>query len=162
MAKKLGWSRDKIDEIRLAAPMHDVGKIGIADNILKKPGHLTTAEFSSMKEHSRIGYEMLAGSNIPMLDTAALIAYCHHEKYDGTGYPNGLKGEAIPIEARIVTIVDVYDALTHKRVYKEAYTEEKVFEMMKGMTGNHLDENLYNVFLSMIDKMRYIRKQNPD
>jgi response regulator RpfG family c-di-GMP phosphodiesterase len=162
MAKKLGWSREKIDEIRLAAPMHDVGKIGIADNILKKPGHLTTAEFSSMKEHARIGYEMLAGSNIPMLDTAAIIAQCHHEKYDGTGYPNGLKGEEIPIQARIVAIVDVYDALTHKRVYKEAYAEEQVFEVMKDMAGSHLDEKLYNVFLSIIDKIRDIKNQNQD
>jgi HD-GYP domain-containing protein (c-di-GMP phosphodiesterase class II) len=97
-----------------------------------------------------------------MLDTAAIIAQCHHEKYDGTGYPNGLKGEEIPIQARIVAIVDVYDALTHKRVYKEAYAEEQVFEVMKDMAGSHLDENLYNVFLSIIDKIRDIKNQNQD
>lgn len=162
MGKKLGWSQSKVDEIRLAAPMHDVGKIGIADSILKKPGRLTEAEFTSMKEHARIGYEMLAGSNIPMMDTAAVIAHSHHEKYDGTGYPNGLKGDEIPIEARIVAIVDVYDALTHKRVYKDAFTEEKVFEIMKDMAGNHLDEKLYNVFLSIIDKIEEIKDQNQD
>jgi response regulator RpfG family c-di-GMP phosphodiesterase len=162
MAKELGWPQTKVDEIKLAAPMHDVGKIGIADDILKKPGRLTAAEFSSMKEHARIGYEMLAGSNIPMLDTAAIIAHCHHEKFDGTGYPNGLKGEEIPIQARIVAIVDVYDALTHKRVYKEAYAEDQVFEVMKGMAGSHLDEELYNVFLSIIDTIRDIKDQNKD
>lgn len=162
MAEELGWPQTKVDEIKLAAPMHDVGKIGIADEILKKPGRLTAAEFTSMKEHSRIGYEMLAGSNIPMLDIAAIIAHSHHEKYDGTGYPNGLKGEEIPIQARIVAIVDVYDALTHKRVYKEAYAEDEVFEVMSGMAGNHLDEKLYDIFLSIIDKIRDIKNQNPD
>lgn len=162
MGKKLGWPQHKVDEIRLAAPMHDVGKIGIADCILKKPGRLTEDEFSSMKEHARIGYEMLAGSDIPMMDTAAIIAHSHHEKYDGSGYPNGLKGDEIPIEARIVAIVDVYDALTHKRVYKEAYARDKVFEIMKGMAGNHLDEELYAVFLSIIDKIEEIKNQNKD
>lgn len=156
MAKALDWSQHEIDEIKLAAPMHDVGKIGIPDRILMKPGRLDDAEFEIMKAHARIGQEMLSGSDIPMLEMAKQIAGSHHEKWDGSGYPYGLKGEDIPIAARIVAIADVYDALVHKRVYKNAFREEHSLAIMAEMAGSHLDENLYEVFLSIIDKIRSI------
>jgi response regulator RpfG family c-di-GMP phosphodiesterase len=162
MAKSLGWTQSQIDELKLAAPMHDMGKIGIADNILLKRGRLNEAEFDTMKKHAQIGGDMLSGSGIPMLDTAAKIANCHHERWDGTGYPKGLKGEQIPEAARIVAIVDVYDALVHKRVYKEAIGEQETLQIMTEMSGSHLDPNLFEVFLSIIEPIRAIKQQNPD
>lgn len=162
MAKALGWSQLLIDDIKLAAPMHDIGKIGIPDNVLQKPGRLTEAEFEIMKGHARIGGEMLAGSNIPMLKLASSIAIGHHEKWDGSGYPNGLKGEEIPESARIVAIVDVYDALVHKRVYKKAFSEAEALEIMDDMAGYHFDPSLYRLFLLIIDKIREIKNQNKD
>lgn len=162
MAKELGWSQSLIDDIKLAAPMHDIGKIGIPDNILQKPGRLTEAEFEIMKGHASIGGEMLAGSNIQMLDLASNIASGHHEKWDGSGYPDGLKGEAIPESARIVAIVDVYDALVHKRVYKKAFPEAEALAIMDDMASYHFDPSLYRVFLSIIDKIRDIKQQNKD
>ncbi|WP_339724231.1 HD domain-containing phosphohydrolase [uncultured Paraglaciecola sp.] len=162
MAMELGWPLSQIEDIKLAAPMHDIGKIGIPDNILQKPGRLTEAEFEIMKDHSRIGGEMLAGSGIPMLDIASSIAYYHHEKWDGSGYPEGLKGEEIPEAARIVAIVDVYDALVHKRVYKKAIPEAEALTIMEDMTQNHLDPKLFRVFLSILDRIRKIKQQNQD
>lgn len=162
IAKELGWPQPRIDDIKLAAPMHDIGKIGIPDNILQKPGRLTEDEFEIMKGHASIGGEMLSGSNIAMLNTASIIANGHHEKWDGTGYPNGIKGEAIPIEARIVAIVDVYDALVHKRVYKPAFPEPEALAIMDEMAINHLDPNLYRLFISIIDRIREIKDQNQD
>ncbi len=162
MAKELGWPQLLIDDIKLAAPMHDIGKIGIPDNILQKPGRLTEAEFEIMKGHASIGGDMLAGSDIPMLNLASVIANGHHEKWDGTGYPNGLKAEEIPEAARIVAIVDVYDALVHKRVYKDAFPEAEALAIMDEMAINHLDPNLYRLFISIIDKIREIKDQNQD
>jgi HD-GYP domain-containing protein (c-di-GMP phosphodiesterase class II) len=162
MAKVLGWSQLLIDDIKLAAPMHDIGKIGIPDNILLKPGRLTEAEFEIMKGHARIGGEMLTGSDIPMLNLASNIAIGHHEKWDGSGYPNGLKGEEIPEAARIVAIVDVYDALVHKRVYKKAFSEAEALAIMDDMASYHFDPRLYRLFLSVIDRIREIKDQNQD
>jgi response regulator RpfG family c-di-GMP phosphodiesterase len=162
MARALGRSQLLIDDIKLAAPMHDIGKIGIPDNILQKPGRLTEAEFEIMKGHALIGGEMLAGSNISMLNLASNIAIGHHEKWDGSGYPNGLKGEEIPESARIVAIVDVYDALVHKRVYKKAFPEAEALEIMNEMASYHFDPNLYRLFLLIIDKIREIKNQNQD
>lgn len=162
MAKELGWPQPVIDDIKLAAPMHDIGKIGIPDNILQKPGRLTEAEFEIMKGHARIGGEMLTGSDIPMLNLASNIAIGHHEKWDGSGYPNGLKGEEIPESARIVAIVDVYDALVHKRVYKKALSEAEALAIMDDMASYHFDPKLYSLFLSIIDKIREIKNLNQD
>jgi HD-GYP domain-containing protein (c-di-GMP phosphodiesterase class II) len=162
MGRSLGWSAVQIEDITLAAPMHDIGKIGISDKILLKPGKLTPDEFEVMKRHAQIGAEMLGGSGISMLDCAAEIAGCHHEKWNGQGYPTGLVGEDIPETARIVAIVDVYDALSHKRVYKKRFSEQETLELMDEMAGEHLDPNLYRVFMSIIEKIRLIREQNPD
>ena len=160
IATKLGWTQEQINEIKLAAPMHDMGKISIADDIQLKPGRLDTSEYEIMKGHAQIGGEMLAGSGISMLDTASQIATCHHERWDGSGYPNGLKGEEIPEAARIVAIVDVYDALTNERVYKRAYSEEESLNIMNDLAGNHLDPKLYRLFLSIIDKIQAIKSND--
>jgi HD-GYP domain-containing protein (c-di-GMP phosphodiesterase class II) len=162
MGRALGWSQARIEDITLAAPMHDLGKIGISDKILLKPDKLTPGEFEIMKRHAEIGAEMLGDSGISMLDCAAEIAGCHHEKWNGEGYPRGLKGLDIPEAARIVAITDVYDALSHKRVYKKSFSEQETFDLMDEMAGEHLDPNLYQVFLSIIEKIRVIRARNPD
>ena len=162
MARALGWSQTAIDDIRVAAPMHDIGKIGIEDEILKKPGKLDEAEFKRMKEHASIGQSMLDGSDIPMILMAADIAGAHHENYDGSGYPLGLSGEQIPMSARIVAIVDVYDALVHKRVYKTAMNEADAIVMMQGMSGSKFDPDLFELFCANLSTMRSIREQLVD
>lgn len=162
MARALGWSPLSVDDIEIAAPMHDIGKIGIPDSILKKPGRLTDAEYSIMKKHTTIGQEMLNDSSVPMLKIASDIAGSHHEFWDGSGYPLGLKGEDIPISARIVSIVDVYDALVHSRVYKEAFAEHVALDMMRMQVGSQFDPNLFELFLANLDEMREIRNRVVD
>lgn len=159
MAKALNWPIQQIDDIRIAAPMHDIGKIGIPDKILLKKGKLTDTEFSIMKRHTEIGAKMLQHANIPVLDMAAEIALCHHEKWDGSGYPRELKGEEIPITARITTIVDIYDALVHERVYKNAMSEKDALALMQSMTGSHLDPDLFTLFMELLPVMRRIRTE---
>lgn len=157
MAKALGWSSEAIDTIRVAAPMHDIGKIGIPDRVLRKTGVLNDEEFNVMKKHTEIGANMLRGTKIPVLAMAVDIALNHHERWDGTGYPQGLVGEKIPISARITTIVDIYDALVHERVYKKAMPEDEALGLMQDMAGRHLDPHLMAVFLSLLPAMRRIR-----
>ena len=124
MAKALGWSEEAAEDIRIAAPMHDVGKIGIPDRILLKAGSLDPGELEVMRSHTEIGAQILGESKIPLLQMAREISMYHHEKWDGSGYPHGLAGEAIPESARILAVVDVYDALIHERPYKSAMSEE--------------------------------------
>lgn len=162
MAKALNWDAEAIDNIRVAAPMHDIGKIGIPDRVLRKSGVLNDEEFNVMKKHTEIGANMLRGTKIPVLDMAASIAMNHHERWDGTGYPNGLAGEAIPLCARITTIVDIYDALVHERVYKKAMPEEEALNLMKDMAGRHLDPHLFELFLKLLPAMRRIRLEVTD
>ena len=157
MAKALNWDKASTADLRIAAPMHDIGKIGIPDRVLLKPDKLTEEEFEEMKLHSAIGADMLNGTNIPLLNTASEIAMCHHEKWDGTGYPRGLSGTEIPESARITTIVDVYDALVHRRVYKEASSEDTALKIMAKMVGKHFDPELYEVFLQNLDSIREIK-----
>lgn len=158
MGKALGWENQQIDDIRIAAPMHDIGKIGIPDRILLKKGKLTDSEFAIMKRHPEIGAKMLQDSNIPVLDMAADIALYHHEKWDGSGYPRGLKAEEIPESARITSIVDIYDALVHERVYKKAMSEQEALDLMASMTHTHLDPELFKVFVGLLPVMRRIRQ----
>ncbi|RVU81740.1 HD domain-containing protein [Leucothrix sargassi] len=158
LARELGWERDKAADLRIAAAMHDIGKIGIPDKILLKPGKLTVEEFEIMKGHPEIGADMLNKTEIPLLNMAAQVSLCHHERWDGTGYPRGLKGEEIPVEARITSIVDVYDALVHKRVYKKASTEQAALTLMKQMVGKHFDPTLFQLFLKNLPKMQRIRQ----
>ncbi len=161
-AEVLGWPADQIQNIRLAAPMHDLGKIGIPDAILQKPSALTAEEFAVMKTHTIIGARMLEGSESAILQMAHEIAQPHHERWNGSGYPRGLAGLAIPESARILAIVDVYDALTHRRVYHEALPEDKAIEIMEQDRGKHFDPFLFGVFLSLLPEIRRIARENPD
>ncbi len=156
LAKKLGWTIEEIDHIRIASTMHDIGKIGIPDSVLLKPGKLSDDEYEIMKQHPVIGGKMLADSKARMINMAHEIALCHHEKWDGSGYPQGLTGSEIPLSARIVAIADVYDALVHKRVYKPAIAEIASLNIMKESKGQHFDPDLFDLFLDSLDDFREI------
>ncbi len=162
LARKVGLSHDRSEMIRTASPMHDVGKIGISDLILYKNGRHTTEEFEIMKQHAQIGYEILRGSQSELLETAATIAWTHHEKYDGTGYPRGLQGRQIPLEGRIVAIADVFDALTSKRVYKPAFPLEQATQVMNEGRGKHFDPELLDLFWESLNEVLEIQKQYSD
>jgi putative two-component system response regulator len=162
LALAAGWSAREADQLRMAAPMHDVGKIGIPDAILKKPGKLTPEEFEVMKDHTLIGARMLAGSSSPVLQLAESIALCHHERWNGAGYPHGIAGESIPEAARILAIVDVYDALSHDRVYRPAWPEEKVLATLLDGQGTHFDPRLLTHFFASLEEIRAINEANPD
>ncbi len=159
LARTLGWDESAVELLRLAAPMHDVGKIGIPDQILLKPGKLTDDEFKIMKDHSRIGAELLAGSDVALMRLAQEIALSHHEKWDGGVYPIGPSGEEIPAGGRLVAIIYVYDALVHDRVYRAAMPEEKALELMKEGRGSHFDPKMFDVFLELLPEFRKIREQ---
>jgi putative two-component system response regulator len=162
LALAAGWSKSEAEQFRIAAPMHDIGKIGIPDSILQKPGRLTDDEFEIMKEHTTIGARILAGSQYSVIQLGASIAQHHHERWDGTGYPNGLVAEAIPEEARILSIVDVYDALSHDRVYRKAYPEEKVLTLMQQGLATQFDPTLLLLFFTILDQIQEISLANPD
>jgi len=162
LAEALGWPDEDVERIRMAAPMHDIGKIGIPDAILQKPGVLTPNEFEIMKQHTVIGAEMLAGSESPILDLGQTIALSHHERWDGYGYPAGLVADNIPESARIVAIVDVYDALTHDRVYRKALPDNEVICIIEKGRGTHFDPCLQRLFLSLLPELRRIGREMPD
>jgi putative two-component system response regulator len=162
LALAAGWSAREADQLRMAAPMHDVGKIGIPDAILKKPGKLTPEEFEVMKEHTLIGARMLAGSSSPVLQLAESIALNHHERWDGAGYPHRIAGENIPEAARILAIVDVYDAHSHDRVYRPAWPEEKVLATLREGLGAHFDPRLLTHFFACYEEILAINEANPD
>jgi putative two-component system response regulator len=162
LAAAAGWDARRVDQIRLAAPMHDVGKIGIPDAILRKPGKLTPEEIVILRTHSVIGANMLSGSASPVLQMAQEIALYHHERWDGTGYPTGAAGPRIPEAARIVAIVDVYDALTHDRVYRPALSEPEVLRTMIDARGKHFEPRLLDLFMTLVPEMRTIAQAVPD
>ncbi|MBL0312153.1 MAG: response regulator [Holophagaceae bacterium] len=162
IARLLDWNEEAVDCIRAAAPMHDIGKIGVPDRILQKPGALDEQEWTLMKDHTVIGAKSLQGSTVPFIRMGAQIAVCHHEKWDGSGYPKGLHSTQIPLEARITALVDVYDALSQRRCYKEAWPEEQVLSFMADRRGTHLDPDLLDLFLKHVDAFREIRESNPD
>lgn len=149
------------DEIKLVSPMHDVGKIGISDLVLNKPGKLTDEEFRLMQQHTVMGYNIFYKSSLPVLQLAAEIALNHHEKWNGEGYPNRVAGEMIPVAARITTIVDVFDAITHSRVYKNAWSIEESLAYMKDNSGIIFDPELLDLFLKNIDQFMHIFKNLP-
>lgn len=159
LAKAYGLDDELQDIIFYASPFHDIGKTGIPDNILLKPSKLTSVEFEIMKKHSSIGYEILKDAKSKYLIAGGVIAFNHHEKYDGTGYPNGLKGESIPIFGRITAVSDVFDALTSNRPYKEAWSFEKAFLFLDQEKGKHFDPNLINLFLENREKIIEIYNQ---
>ncbi|MBZ0113081.1 MAG: response regulator [Thermoanaerobaculia bacterium] len=158
LAEILGWSARDVDDLKVSAMMHDIGKIGVPDNILLKPGPLTTEEFDVIKQHTIIGASILENSTIPMLMMAREIALSHHERWDGQGYPHGLAGESIPLSARIVAVVDVYDALVHHRVYRPAVPEEEVLELMEGERGLHFAPEIFDLFFDNLPTFRQIRQ----
>lgn len=145
-----------------ASPMHDVGKIGIPDGILQKPGRLNEEERVVINSHSYIGFKIIGRHDSAILSTAAIIAYEHHEKWDGTGYPRGLKGEMINIFSRITAIADVFDALTSKRVYKEIWTVEDAVDLIKNEKGKHFDPEVVDAFLSILPDLLKIRQEHSD
>ena len=162
LALKLGISEEESKMIKLASPMHDIGKIGIPDSILNKEGKHTSEETIVMKTHAEIGYEMLKSSNRPILKTAAIIAQQHHEKYDGSGYPNGLVGEDIHIYGRITALADVFDALGSHRVYKVAWEDDRIFELLREEKGKHFDPNLIDIFFDNLEEFLEIRDNFQD
>ena len=147
LAHSLGWSDADCELLLNASPMHDIGKIGIPDNILLKPGKLDPAEFSIIQSHVTIGAELLDGDDSPLLQMAREIALYHHEKWDGTGYPHGLSGTAIPQSARIAAVADVFDALTSERPYKKAWTVEEAARHMQENAGRHFDPEVVEQFV---------------
>ena len=159
IASAYGLNKEQCELIELAAPMHDTGKIGIPHAILKKPGKLDANEWAQMKTHSRIGYDILSKSDEPVFQMAAGIALHHHERWDGSGYPDNLKGEAIPVSARVVALADVFDALTMKRPYKEAWPQEKVIATIRDSSGSHFDPAVVRAFDSVLERIGHIRAE---
>jgi putative two-component system response regulator len=157
LAEKAGLEPELCRLIGDASPLHDVGKIGIPDEILLKPGKLTTEEFTIIKTHSEIGRRILGDSSSRLLKIAATIAHTHHEKVDGSGYPRGLVGDKIPIEGRIAAICDVFDALTFDRVYKKAFSIEKASAIMREGRGTHFDANLLDLFFTSLNEFLLIK-----
>ena len=151
IAESLGLGETECHDIYLAAPMHDVGKIAVNDAILLKPGLLTPAERLSMQEHTTSGYEILAGSDSELIQLAAEIARCHHERWDGTGYPRGLSGTAIPLYARIAAVADVFDALTSERPYKRAWSPDEARAYIRENSGTQFDPDCVTAFLARWD-----------
>jgi putative two-component system response regulator len=149
LASGLGLPETMVEAIRRAAPLHDVGKIGVSDLILLKPSKLTPEEFATMQQHTTIGASILSRHATPLLKQAANIALSHHERWSGGGYPHGLSGEEIPIEGRIVAVADVFDALTHARTYKKAWPVEDAIAEIERQSGQHFDPDIVHAFLSL-------------
>ena len=160
LAHKVTGDAERAELLQLASVMHDVGKIGIADQILLKPGKLTADEYDTMKEHAALGHRILAGGNSELLQMAATVALTHHEKLDGSGYPHGLVGNDIPLEGRIAAIADVFDAVTTNRVYRKAYTLGESLEIMRQGRGTHFDPELLDIFFDSMDLVLRIKEEN--
>lgn len=159
LAIAAGWNQESANLLELAAPMHDTGKIGIPDSILRKPGKLDADEWAIMQTHCRIGYNILIGSGAPIFQLAATVALHHHEKWNGAGYPNGLAGEAIPEAARIVALADVFDALTMTRPYKEAWPMDRVIAEIESNAGLHFEPRLVDLFRTELPNLLKIKEK---
>ena len=162
LALKAGLSIEEAELLKMASPMHDIGKVGIPDSILHKPARLTTEEYTIMKEHAKIGYDLLKNSSRELLRTSALVSHEHHERWDGKGYPRGLKAEQIHIYGRITAICDVFDALAHERPYKKAWELEKILKLFEEEKGNHFDPNLVEIFINSLDEFLEIKNEYLD
>ena len=162
LAIKAGLNEEEASILKLASPMHDIGKVGIPDNILNKPGKLTFEEFEIMKTHAQLGFEMLRHSKKPILQAASIVSREHHEKYNGLGYPRGLKEKEIHIFARITAVADVFDALGSDRVYKKAWEDEKIFELFNEEKGKHFDPDIIDLFFKNITEVYEIRNKFKD
>ena len=159
LAETIGWDAERCKLLELAAPMHDTGKIGIPDSVLKKPGKLDTEEWTIMKTHTNIGHGILKQSKAPLFQLAAEVALNHHEKWDGNGYPNGLSADEIPESARIVAVADVFDALSMKRPYKEAWPLDRILDFFKENANSHFDKRLAEAFLDIMPKILEIKAE---
>ncbi|MEL7578930.1 DUF3369 domain-containing protein [Pseudoalteromonas sp. D15MCD-2] len=162
LAMGYGLSKREAELIRLAAPLHDVGKVGIPDAILNKPGPLTDEEWGIMQQHAEKGHLILKGSNRDIVNTGAIIALSHHERWDGSGYPKGLKGDDIPIAGRIVALADVFDALRHKRCYKEPWSLDDVVKEINAQQGKQFDPKLIEVFNQRVKEIEDVLVRYPD
>ncbi|MFU8837705.1 MAG: HD domain-containing phosphohydrolase [Thiohalomonadaceae bacterium] len=158
LAWEIGWDDAQCDLILNASPMHDIGKIGIPDAVLQKPGKLEPHEWAIMKTHAAIGAKLLDGDDSDLMRMAREIAISHHEKWDGSGYPHGLSGEAIPMAGRIAALADVFDALTSVRPYKKAWTIDAAVDLIKENSGKHFDPELVEVFLAQLPNIVAIRE----
>jgi len=162
IAEGLGWSSEDVKMILWSSLMHDVGKLGIPDGVLQKPGRLTPEERHIMEYHTIIGGNILKGSKAEALQQSRVVALTHHERFDGGGYPRRLKGEEIPIEGRITLLADVFDALSSKRVYKEAFPEKEVLCILEEGRGSFFDPKILDVFLDRLDEVREIQSRHSD
>lgn len=162
IARKMGLSSQLVEKIFRASPLHDIGKIGIPDHVLLKPGKLNAQEWEIMRTHPLIGAKILGGSDNELLQMAEQIAVSHHEKFDGSGYPYGLKGEEIPLAGRIVALADVFDALTSKRVYKPIYSNDVALEIIRETTGSHFDPAVAEAFFKALDEIFEIQNTFKD
>jgi putative two-component system response regulator len=158
IARALGLNEEVVEGILHAAPMHDIGKIGIPDRILLKPGRLDEDEWKIMRRHCKFGANILEGSETDVIRLGATVALTHHEKWNGSGYPRGLKGEEIPVEGRIVAVADVYDALTSERPYKKAFSHEKATSILREERGRHFQEKVVDAFFEVESEILSIRK----
>ncbi len=159
LAAASGWGAEECRQLELAAPMHDIGKLAIPDAILHKPAKLDAQEWAVMQTHAKVGYKILSKSAAPLLRMAATIAHCHHEKWDGSGYPSGLAGEDIPDMARIVAIADVFDALTTERPYKEAWSMDRVMQTLQTESGSHFEPRLVKNFVRILPEILAIKHE---
>ncbi len=157
IARAMGWGPDDVQDLLLAAPLHDVGKIAVPDHVLKKPGNLTPEERAEIERHTVYGGEILDGSDVPILILARDIALSHHERWDGRGYPRRLAGEAIPLAGRICALADVFDALTSKRVYKPALSVEQACAILREGRGSHFDPRVVDAFFDAFDRILAVR-----
>ncbi|SMC19673.1 putative two-component system response regulator [Andreprevotia lacus DSM 23236] len=162
IARAMGWSAPEAELLLHAAPMHDIGKVGIPDAILLKPGRLDADELTIMQTHPAIGHELLARSDSPLLQLAATVALTHHEKYDGSGYPQHLQGDAIPEAGRIVAVADVFDALLSPRPYKQAWTLPATLDFLREQRGAHFDPRCVDALLDHLDEALQIRERYQD
>ncbi|MBP1154733.1 MULTISPECIES: HD domain-containing phosphohydrolase [unclassified Paenibacillus] len=162
LARSLGMSEKEAELLKIASPMHDIGKVAIPDAVLKKPGKLTNEEFDRMKTHTTIGYHLLKNSKRQILKTAAIVAYQHHEKWNGSGYPCGLRGEEIHIYGRITAIADVFDALGSDRVYKKAWELDRILNLFQEERGEHFDPKVVDVFIVQLPSILKAREVYSD
>ena len=159
LARAAGWDEEHVELLRLAAPLHDTGKVGIPDAILKSPNKLNDDEWETMRQHTVIGYQILIKSEAPLFKLAAEVALGHHEKWDGSGYPKKLAGKAIPESARIVALADVFDALTMERPYKKSWSNKEALEHIRNAKDTHFDPYLVDCFLSIEDDIRQVQEK---
>ena len=162
LAKHYGLSEKESDMLKQASPMHDIGKVAIPDAVLNKPGRFNEEERAIMDTHAQLGYDMLRSSNRPLIKMASIVAYEHHEKWNGKGYPNQTAGEDIHIYGRITALADVFDALGSARVYKPAWDDERIFKMFKEERGEHFDPKLIDIFFDNLDEFLHIRDTMKD